>query len=119
MRKEVRAVTEHRACDICGRSILKGEHTEAYLAPGGERKVVCELCTAHASRMDWIVESAHGELPVTGRRSEPRRSIWARLTGRPENGGAAAGADPAAPSRPGRLPDRMVPDRGPSGDGGP
>ena len=32
------------ACDVCGRTLLRGEHAEHYLA-GGERRMVCDLCT--------------------------------------------------------------------------
>jgi hypothetical protein len=66
------------SCDICGRTILKGERTEAYLAPGGQRKLVCELCTARADHEGWIRESAHGDIAAP-RPREQRRSVLARL----------------------------------------
>ena len=30
------------ACDVCGRTLLRGEHAEHFLA-GGERRIVCDL----------------------------------------------------------------------------
>jgi hypothetical protein len=71
-------------CDVCGRTMLKGERTESYLAPGGQRMVVCELCTDRAYAEGWIRESAHDELPARTRRHEPRRSILSRLRRRAE-----------------------------------
>jgi hypothetical protein len=79
MRKELRPTHEMVSCAVCGRTILKGERTEAYLAPGGQRKIVCELCTARADHEGWIRESAHGDLPATRRPREPRRSLIGRL----------------------------------------
>jgi hypothetical protein len=67
------------SCDICGRTILKGERTEPYLAPGGQRKIVCELCTARADHEGWIRESAHGDMPAARRPREQRRSLMGRL----------------------------------------
>ena len=61
MKKELRPFHDHVTCDVCGRTILKGERTEAYLAPGGERHRVCELCFVRAEHAGWIRESAHGE----------------------------------------------------------
>jgi hypothetical protein len=81
MRKELRPSHEMLSCEVCGRTILKGERTEMYLAPGGQRKLVCELCTARADHEGWIRESAHGDLPAT-RPREQRRPLIARLRGR-------------------------------------
>src|SRR6266576_1276293 len=77
--KELRPTLDHGNCDVCGRSILKGERTDVYLAPGGQRKLVCELCTDRAFQEGWIRESAHDELPASMRRTEPRRSILSRF----------------------------------------
>lgn len=79
MRKELRPTLDHGNCDVCGRSILKGERTDVYLAPGGQRKLVCELCTDRAYQEGWIRESAHDELPASMRQAEPRRSLFARF----------------------------------------
>jgi hypothetical protein len=91
MKKELRPVHDEVQCDICGRTILKGERTEPYLAPGGQRMLVCDLCTDRAYSEGWIRESAHGETPAASRRKEPRRSLFGRLRGR-----EAAAEEPVA-----------------------
>jgi hypothetical protein len=102
MRKELRPVHEEVACDICGRTILKGERTEPYLAPGGQRMLVCDLCTDRAYGEGWIRESAHGDTPAASRRNEPRRSLLGRLRRRGGETGprrsAAPEAEPAEPA---------------------
>jgi hypothetical protein len=79
MAKELRPRNEDISCDICGRSILKGERIEAYLAPGGQRHVVCELCTDRAYNEGWIRESAHDEMPATMRRPDQRGGLLGKL----------------------------------------
>jgi hypothetical protein len=79
MKKELRPVHDVVTCDVCGRTILKGERTETYLAPGGQRHQVCDLCTTRAQHHGWIRESAAGELPTRMPRSEPRRGMLGRL----------------------------------------
>lgn len=79
MPKELRPTHEDVACDICGRTILKGERIEPYLAPGGQRHVVCELCTDRAYNEGWIREAAHDEMPATTRRPDQRRGLFGRL----------------------------------------
>ena len=86
VKKELRPVHDHVVCDVCGRTILKGERTEAFLAPGGQRRVVCELCFSRAEHHGWIRESTAGDLPSRPARSEPRRSLLGRLRKRSETG---------------------------------
>jgi len=90
MNKELRAWHEEIVCDVCERTMLKGERAEPYLAPGGQRMLVCELCTDRAYAVGWIRESAHDELPAALRRHEPRRSILSRLRRRIEPAGLGA-----------------------------
>jgi hypothetical protein len=86
MRKELRPTHDQIACDVCERTILKGERTETFLAPGGQRKTVCELCTDRAHAEGWIRESAHGDLPASLRRPEPRRGLFGRVRRRRDEG---------------------------------
>jgi hypothetical protein len=79
MKKELRPIHDDVSCDICGRTILKGERTEPYLAPGGQRHIVCELCTDRAFNEGWIRESAHEEMPASTRRPQERRSLFGRM----------------------------------------
>src|SRR5918996_1661698 len=84
MVKELRTVQDDVQCEICGRTILKGERPETFLAPGGTRRLVCELCWPRAEHEGWIRESAAGDVPVTTRHREPRRSLLGRLRRRRE-----------------------------------
>ena len=59
--------------------MLKGERTESFLAPGGRRHEVCDLCFDRAEHFGWIRESAAGELPTRAARPEPRRPLLGRL----------------------------------------
>jgi hypothetical protein len=84
VRKELRPVHENVTCDVCGRTILKGERTEPFLAPEGKRYAVCELCFERAEHHGWIRESAAGDVPTRVRRDEPRRPLLGRLRRRRE-----------------------------------
>jgi hypothetical protein len=103
VKKELRPVHDNIACDVCGRTILKGERTEAYLAPGGQRHTVCDLCFARAEHAGWIRESAAGDLPARFPRPEPRRPLlgWLfRGRGRRPSGSVDGGErEPAAEER--------------------
>jgi hypothetical protein len=64
------------ACDVCGRTLLRGENADVFLV-GGSRRMVCELCTARATHEGWIREGM--DLGPSRRSGAPRRSLFGRL----------------------------------------
>ena len=71
-------------CDVCGRTLLRGEVPEHFLA-GGQRRTVCELCTTRAQHEGWIRESGADEIAPRNTRHEGRgRSFFERLRTRRE-----------------------------------
>jgi len=81
MRKELVTSYEVVSCAVCGRTLLRGEHSEVYLDSGARRQV-CELCTARASHQGWIRESASLEIATHGRERADRGSRRGRLLSR-------------------------------------
>ncbi|MEA2155875.1 MAG: hypothetical protein QOE11_2015 [Solirubrobacteraceae bacterium] len=99
---ERKSITTSRAavpCDVCGRTLLRGEHADPFIA-NGSRRMVCELCTARAANEGWIREGADNALGV--RRNGPRggRSLLERLIPRRDGATRDVAAVPArrAPS---------------------
>jgi len=86
------------SCDVCGRTLLRGERAEPFLA-GGVRRHVCELCTLRAQAEGWIREGAGDQLALAaGRHDGRRRSVWERLRGYRERREREAGDGPEAPA---------------------
>lgn len=71
------------ACDVCGRTLLRGEYAEHFLV-GGERRMVCDLCTARAQHEGWIRESGDDGLELRHPRHEGRSLIDRLRAGRRE-----------------------------------
>jgi hypothetical protein len=84
VKKELRPFHDALSCEVCGRTILKGERTETYLAPGGHRHLVCELCFVRAEHAGWIRESSADALPTRASRPQERRQLFGRLRRRRE-----------------------------------
>jgi hypothetical protein len=88
---------------VCGRTLLRGEHPDPYIA-GGERRWVCDLCTSRALNEGWVRE---GTVPDYDRDSsvrERRRSLLGRFRSRRADGSvgdlfgrSTAPSDPAIP----------------------
>lgn len=78
MSRQVRATDHYVACDVCGRTMLKGENPEPYLAPSRERKLVCQLCASRAQQEGWIRESANPATPAQPPRSQESRRRFRR-----------------------------------------
>jgi hypothetical protein len=71
-------------CDVCGRTLLRGEHHDVFIA-GGQRRSVCELCTGRAVHEGWIREGLD-DVVALGRDGRGRRggSLLSRLRSRRE-----------------------------------
>jgi hypothetical protein len=116
--RSIRTSIATSACDVCGRTLLRGERAEVYLS-GGTRRSVCELCTSRALHGGWVREGTAPAYDENDARVDRRRSLLSRL--RPRQGSATAGSgaalgdgersarqtpartEPAARSRPGRA----------------
>jgi hypothetical protein len=82
--RDIRTNQTDIACDICGRTLLRGEHAEGFLA-AGQRRQVCDLCTARAQHEGWIRESGGDDLALRHTRHDGRgRSFLDRLRTRRE-----------------------------------
>jgi hypothetical protein len=81
---DIRTNQSDIACDICGRTLLRGEHAEGFLA-AGQRRQVCDLCTARAQHEGWIRESGGDDLALRHTRGDGRgRSFIERFRARRE-----------------------------------
>jgi hypothetical protein len=108
--RDIRTNQSDLACDICGRTLLRGEHAETFLA-GGSRREVCDLCTARAQHEGWIRESGGDELELRHTRHDGRgRSFLDRLRARRERAREAQEEPELAPDEPDVAPPRQVPE---------
>ena len=71
------------ACDVCGRTLLRGERAEVYIA-GGDRRAVCELCTSRALHEGWVREGTVSAFDDSSTGTERRRSLLSRWRSRRE-----------------------------------
>jgi hypothetical protein len=78
-----KAITTSHAvvsCDVCGRTLLRGENADVFLH-GGQRRMVCELCTPRAAHEGWIREGMD-DAGVRDRGDRRSRSLLGRLRNR-------------------------------------
>lgn len=90
------------SCDVCGRTLLRGESSETFLA-GGARRNVCELCTQRAAHEGWIREGLDGATVRSGGRVRGRvreGSLLGRLRARREAAREVAAEEWGPPPEP-------------------
>jgi hypothetical protein len=88
------------SCDVCGRTLLRGEHAHPYLDRGAHR-TVCELCTSRADHEGWLREGAVPDYDDSDAGRDRRRSLLGRLRRRREaiaNGGDELSVPTEAPA---------------------
>src|SRR5579884_683861 len=90
--KDIKTSPTHASCDVCGRTLLRGERAQVYVN-GGARRSVCELCKARAVHEGWVREGTVPEYKHSETRPERRRSLLGRLRQRRET--AAASGPPS------------------------
>jgi hypothetical protein len=116
--RDIKTNQQDVSCDVCGRTLLRGERAEPFLA-GGSRRHVCELCTARAQHEGWIRESGADEVTLRSSRHDGRTRLVDRLRARRERAREVADAQAAQDaaeaglhfdSPPARVPDAPAPE---------
>ncbi|MEA2159394.1 MAG: hypothetical protein QOD66_1774 [Solirubrobacteraceae bacterium] len=89
--REIRTSSQDTICDVCGRTLLRGERADVYLN-GGTRRSVCELCKDRALHEGWVREGTVAAYEDSDSPSDRRRSLLGRLRGRREAGAPSTSA---------------------------
>ena len=98
--RQVQTSREPVTCEICGRSLLRGEFATPF-RDGTAQHLVCELCTGRAFGEGWVREGTQIADPASTR-SARARSLVGRLRARLEEGHAGDRSSPGrAPDGPG------------------
>jgi hypothetical protein len=79
--RDIRTSDAYTTCDVCGRTLLRGEKAEVYLN-GGARRSVCELCKNRAIHEGWIREGTVPAYPEGDSGADRRRSLLGRFRAR-------------------------------------
>jgi hypothetical protein len=103
-RKQISTLAPAISCDVCGRTLLRGENPDVFLHQGA-RRMVCELCTARAAHEGWIREGLDDATVRDGRSGRRGgRGLLGRLRARREPAGTEPPRDvrdePAAAPEP-------------------
>jgi hypothetical protein len=79
--RDIRTSDAYTVCDVCGRTLLRGEKADMYLN-GGARRAVCELCKDRALHEGWVREGTVPAYDDSDAGHDRRRSLFGRLRGR-------------------------------------
>lgn len=96
------AAEEFPACDVCGRTVLRGERVVRYLTPDREPHDVCALCRDEAEEAGWVKAGSAGSaaLPPPARRRGALAGLRRRWRAAGETGERPARAAPRPPREP-------------------
>lgn len=75
--RSISTVHQHDVCDVCTRTVLRGEQTDVFIG-GGRRYTVCELCKPHALNEGWMREGTLPDFQDGGERAQRRRPLFGR-----------------------------------------
>ena len=89
--KDIRTSQAYTVCDVCGRTLLRGERAEIYLN-GGSRRSVCELCKDRALHEGWVREGTVAAYDDGDAGTERRRSLFSRFRNRRDSSPAPSQA---------------------------
>jgi hypothetical protein len=90
--RDIRTSHDYSVCDVCGRTLLRGEKADVYLH-GATRRSVCELCKERAIHEGWVREGTLPSYNDNNSGSERRRSLLSRLRARRDAATAQQAAD--------------------------
>lgn len=65
LRKHINTNIEAVRCDVCERTLLRGERADVFIA-AGVRRNVCDLCTVRAAHQGWIREGVDDPTLASG-----------------------------------------------------
>jgi hypothetical protein len=94
--KDIRPSTAYTICDVCGRTLLRGERSEVYIA-SGVRREVCELCKPRALHEGWLREGTVPAFDGSEAPSRRRGTFLSRLRRRRERESPAEAFGDVAP----------------------
>ncbi|MCL2417876.1 MAG: hypothetical protein FWD04_01175 [Conexibacteraceae bacterium] len=75
--RSIQTIYEADVCDVCSRTVLRGEQTEVFVG-SGRRYNVCELCKPHALHEGWLREGSIPEFQGSSERVQRRRPLFGR-----------------------------------------
>jgi hypothetical protein len=83
--KDIRtsALGSDLSCDVCGRTLLRGERAHPFI-DRGDHRTVCELCVARAQQEGWLREGSIPDYENADLDQERRRSLLGRFRRRRE-----------------------------------
>jgi hypothetical protein len=91
--KDIRPTDAYTVCDVCGRTLLRGEHAEVFIN-GGTRRSVCELCKTRALHEGWVREGTIPDYDTSQSGADRRRSLLGRLRRRDGEGREGSSSAP-------------------------